>query len=246
MSGRRVTGAPVAVDPEAVRDFFARRETHARSTHPLTSVLYQDKNPSLAEARDEVEKERLLPWLRLSPGVRLLDIACGIGRWATPAIDEGASYVGIDFAEGLLQVARTAEPRGAYRAHDLATLTHQTIRDLGRPDRVLIAGALIYLNDPVVTQLASAIASGASIRCRLVLREPTGINERLTLEQVESSELESTYSAIYRTRTELLDLFGTPLTDAGFRLITDKDLFDGSLNNRQETRQRFYVWDRSA
>lgn len=246
MSGRRVTGARIPVNPEAVRGFFAQRERRAHSDHPLTSVLYQDSNPSLAEARDEAEKERLLPWLQLRPGVRLLDIACGIGRWATPVIDEGASYVGIDFANGLLEVARAREPRGTYLARDLSNLSQQEIRKLSRPHRVLIAGALIYLNDPVVTQLAVALAEGTNSECRIVLREPTGIEERLTLEQVESSELQTTYSAIYRTRVELLEQFGEPLLDMGYHLTTDEDLFDGDLNNRRETRQRFYVWDRQA
>lgn len=246
MSGRRVTGTRIAVDPEAVREFFSGRESRAHSDNPLTSVLYQDKNPALAAARDAAEKARLLPWLRLSHGTSLLDVACGIGRWATPVIDEGATYVGVDFAAGLIDVAKAREPRGAYHAHDVAALTAEDVRELGPPDRVLVAGALIYLNDPVVARLAEAIAEGSQRNCRVVLREPTGIHERLTLAQVDSAELEASYSAIYRTRDELIEEFGGPLRSSGFHLVTDADLFESNLNNRQETRQRFYVWDRAT
>lgn len=246
MTGRRVTGEHIWLDPESVQSFFARRAHRARSAHPLTSVLYQDTNPGLAEARDAAEKERLMPWLDLTSGTQVLDIACGIGRWATPIIESGASYVGVDFAEGLLEVAREAEPRGTYVVHDVSGLTGETIRELGPPQRILIAGALIYLNDPIVTQLAEAIRSGTGVGCRVVLREPTATQERLTLAQIQSAELGSTYSAIYRTRSEILEQFGGPLQRGGFRLDTDGDMFGEELNNRQETRQRFYVWSRKA
>ena len=246
MSGRRVAGERIDVDPQSFRDFFSGREVRTQSQHPLTSVLYQDDQPELARARDTSEKERLLPVINAGPGNVVLDIACGIGRWATPLINEGARYVGLDFTPGLLRHALKVEPRGTFHLGDAAQLSASQIRAFGPPDRILIAGALIYLNDTAVEGMADAIGEGASHECRVVLREPTALQERLTLESVDSAELKSRYSAIYRTRDELVTGYGSCLETAGFTLIQDQDLFDDdSLNNRVETRQRFYVWERA-
>lgn len=245
MTGDRIVGSVVRVDPDNIRRFFQQRVSRVDSDEPLTSVLYQDHDPALARARDAAEKERLLPLLHLRPGTRTLDVACGIGRWATPLIDLGAEYVGVDFAEGLLEEAKRTEPRGTFIRRDIAAMTDADIT-LWDPQCVLVCGALLYLNDDAVSRLADVVSNGIQGPGRVLLREPTAVEERLTLQDVESSELRTSYTAIYRTRDELLQLFGQPFVDRGFSLRQDHDLFDGNLNNRAETRQRFYLWERTA
>lgn len=243
MSGSRIVGDVVDLDPDNIRAFFHQRETRAASDEPLTSVLYQDHDPALARARDAEEKVRLLPVIDAGPGDRVLDVACGIGRWAGPLIGCGAAYVGVDFADGLLEAARRTEPGARFIPRDITRITAEDVAGWA-PNRVLIVGGLLYLNDDGVLGLATAIAGGAPGPCRVVLREPTGLGQRLTLDSVESSELGTQYSATYRTRAEFVELFGGPLERAGFILSGDDDLFTGDLNNRAETRQRFYVWER--
>jgi hypothetical protein len=78
-----------------------------------------------------------------------------------------------------------------------------------------------------------------------VLREPTGIDARLSLVDHYSDDLEAAYNSIYRTADELRAAFAEVLEPAGFRLSMERDLFEGgALNNRAETRQRLYVLDR--
>ncbi|GAB48121.1 class I SAM-dependent methyltransferase [Mobilicoccus pelagius] len=245
MTGKRISGEAVELDPSHVRSFFTNRETRLATDHPLTAVLYQDHDPTLAEARDRAEKDRLLCMIDAGPHDRVLDVACGVGRWATPLIDRGAAYRGIDFAEGLLAAARESEPRGVFDVADVSNLTEADVRERGAPTKVLVCGALIYLNDDVVRNLASALASGAAAACRVVLREPTALVERLTLDGIYSAEMQTEYSAIYRTADELLDLFGDAFVSRGFRLAAQDDLYEAALNNRAETRQRFYVWERT-
>ncbi len=123
MTGQRITGDTVELDPSHIRSFFTNRETRLATEHPLTAVLYQDHDPALAEARDKAEKERLLDLIEARSGDRVLDVACGVGRWATPLIDRGADYRGIDFAEGLLAAARESEPRGVFAVADVSGLS---------------------------------------------------------------------------------------------------------------------------
>lgn len=59
--------------------------------------------------RDRFEKERILPLLSLRPGIRVLDIGCGVARWAEallPFVSENGVYVGVDFSEEILSLAK--------------------------------------------------------------------------------------------------------------------------------------------
>jgi SAM-dependent methyltransferase len=54
----------------------------------------------------ETNAEEFIARLRLVPGVRLLDVACGSGNLAIPAAREGAIVTGVDIATNLLEQAR--------------------------------------------------------------------------------------------------------------------------------------------
>jgi len=55
-----------------------------------------------AEAAEEEFVERL----RLTPGTRVLDVACGTGNTAIPAARQGAIVTGVDIASNLIEQAR--------------------------------------------------------------------------------------------------------------------------------------------
>ena len=52
-----------SLDREQVRTFFEDRAQKARQLGPTQAVIYQDKHPELAAARDRAEKALLLPAL---------------------------------------------------------------------------------------------------------------------------------------------------------------------------------------
>jgi SAM-dependent methyltransferase len=83
-------------------EFFEERARRVEHLGPLRAVIYQDKHPDLAERRDEAEKEKLLPILKLAPSLRLLDVGCGTGRWADTVVPLVAAYHGIDISPGLV------------------------------------------------------------------------------------------------------------------------------------------------
>jgi SAM-dependent methyltransferase len=66
--------------------------------------------------------ELLFDRLRVSDGVRLLDIACGSGFAAQLASDRGAVVAGLDAAQALVTVARARTPAGDFRVGDMFAL----------------------------------------------------------------------------------------------------------------------------
>src|SRR5882724_3880098 len=52
------------------------------------------------------EAKNFVARLKLSPGVRVLDVACGTGNLAIPAARAGAVVTGIDIASNLVEQAR--------------------------------------------------------------------------------------------------------------------------------------------
>jgi hypothetical protein len=70
--------------------------------------------------------------------------------------------------------------------------------------------------------------------------------ERLTIAEHFSEDLDAVYNAIYRTRDELLSAFGEAWAGTGLHIRDHGPLFeDDSLNNRRETRQEWFVAGRS-
>ena len=235
------------LDPEQVGAFFDARAERISELGPLHAVIYQEKQGQLAALRDVSEVDCVLPLLALDGHQHLLDIGCGTGRWASRVAPLVSSYVGIDFSEGLLSYAR----------QDLARYPQCSFKRLGADaispaafgaikfDRFLCAGISIYLNDDQLLRMLSGIASISAMKCRLVLREPVGLGNRLTLNSHWSDELEDEYHAIYRTEGEIRAAMEKTLLAEGFNWVDSGDVYaDPALNNRADTRQRWILLER--
>ncbi len=59
-----------------------------------------------------------------------------------------------------------------------------------------------------------------------------------------SEELENEYNAVYRTREELMNIFRDTLIHDGFYLKSEGWMFEDSLNNRKETAQYYFIFQR--
>ena len=70
------------IDYEQTLNFFNKRADKYKEENPYSVTMYQDDNPTLVEKRNRAETEKLLPLLRLDDESKILDIACGIGRWS--------------------------------------------------------------------------------------------------------------------------------------------------------------------
>jgi 2-polyprenyl-3-methyl-5-hydroxy-6-metoxy-1,4-benzoquinol methylase len=244
----RVYGNKINLDEQSVSVFFENRVKKYNNDYPYVAVNYQDSNPSLTVDRDKAEKERILPLLKLDLEKSVLDIGCGIGRWADTLKQMVGYYHGTDFAKGLIDIA---QQRFAGQANiEFQNLKAQdskaSLLNYSKPfDLIIISGLLIYLNDDDCEQVFANIAECAAANCQVYIREPIAVAERLTLNKIYSEELSSEYSAIYRTKDELMSLLETSLYPAGFQLAMEDKLFPQDLANRKETEQYFMILERS-
>ena len=68
-------------------------------------------------------------------------------------------------------------------------------------------GILIYINDRDLMSIMNQLVEVSEEHSVICIREPLGIDDRLTLKGFYSEELKDNYNAIYRTRDELMGVF---------------------------------------
>lgn len=103
----------------------------------------------------------------------------------------------------------------------------------------------MYLNDSDMENCLSQIEASLEKDSVILIREPIALNTRLTLKEEFSSDMDTVYNAIYRTREELKSAFADKLLKKGFRIQQEDFLFDAqNLNNRKETSQYYFILER--
>jgi ubiquinone/menaquinone biosynthesis C-methylase UbiE len=138
-------GAPALVSVEEGYERWA--PTYDQFPNPLLNL-------------EERELAALLPPLR---GKRVLDLACGTGRWLEKLLDQGTGQgVGVDFSGAMLRVAQTkAAIRGRLARADCLSLPfHAATFDL-----VVCSFALGHIRDlgALVRELARVTRTGADV-----------------------------------------------------------------------------------
>ncbi len=244
----RITDEIVTIDYNETKNFFKKRAEKYSEDNPYSVTMYQDGNKELVEKKNQKEVQKLLPLLKLNPEAKVLDIACGIGRWADAMPQDIEEYCGVDFSEELIQIARKRNIRdnccfleGA--VDEIENVVTQNNK--GKFNRILMMGILVYLNDKELENAFAQIERICQEHAVICIREPIGIKERLTLKDFFSDELKDNYNAIYRARQELLQFFETAFLGKGFKISQEGFVFDeNALNNRKETAQYFYVLER--
>ena len=249
----RVSGIKITIDAVAMKAFFESR-TKKQLPHRYNYVIYQDATPELALERDRYEKTLIQKYLCLDADSRILDIGCGVGRWADEAAkylteqggDSSGIYVGVDFSENLLGVAR--ENFGENNKIRFLCGAFQNVRNvlkenhcLGNYNRLLINGVLMYINDDEVDACLDGVDEYLSIGGVLYIKEPVGVNERFTLNNFYSHELACEYSAIYRSLSEYTKLFTKYFFDKKYTLVACSPTWPEDLENRKETMNYYWI-----
>lgn len=230
------------------QDFFNTRAKKYSKENPYAVTMYQDNHPDLVKERNYEETKKLKPLLRLDNKSKILDVACGIGRWSDAidvTIDE---YCGVDFCREFIELAnqrRTQTNRHFFVSS--STEVYKCMQCAGKAEfnRVLLIGALMYLNDKDVQDTLHQIEKLCDQHVIVCIREPIGIEERLTLKEQFSDELQDDYNAIYRTKGELESLLEKPLLHEGFVIKQCDYMYkQKELNNRRETTQFYWILER--
>lgn len=233
------------INYEETEVFFKNRSKKYKENSPYSVTMYQDNNPNLVQKRNETELKKLLPLLQINESCKFLDLACGIGRWAEQIKEKYECYYGIDFSRDFIEIAkkRNPQPQNKFIAAQLTQL-NQVISKGIKFNRILIIGACPYINDEDVSTMLKDTEQHCEEKCTICIREPIAINDRLTLKSFFSDELNDTYNAIYRTRTEFLNFFSESLFSRGFHIDYEGFLFEDALNNRKETAQYYFILKR--
>ena len=243
----RVYGAKIEIDPDKVREFFDHRAE--KETNAVNAVMLQSQGSTIAVDRDVHERENLLPRPQ-KQGARILDIGCGAGRLGLHYGGQGPTYLGLDFSEKLVEPGREACAAAGDIHLMVAEMPKVAVAELpiAPPfDLVIITGLFIYMNDADVGRTLDFIPEVAADDCELYIRESIAeIEERLSLKDFHSSELNENYNAIYRTRGELKAEFEKTLLPAGFVMTDEGYAFPPHLRNRAETTQYYFKFSRKS
>ncbi len=242
----RIKGKKIDLDYVETKAFFDSREKVYTEEHPYVTTMYQDAHPQLTEERNQAEVNKLLPLLKLGQTSRILDLGCGIGRWADAIPCTVEAYLGVDFSDGFIRIARRRNRKENFSFEQMSVCDFGPYfrnRKLRPFNRLIAAGILLYLNDADIKVLMELFSEILAPEAIVYMREPVGIQERLTLKDFFSEELKHNYHTIYRTAEEYRLLLNMYAPD--FEVFQAGFLFDEPLlNNRQETSQYYYLLKR--
>jgi SAM-dependent methyltransferase len=135
---------------EAMRDNWSERGTSwVANERIFEAVLAPFTEPILRAAA-------------LRSGHRVLDIGCGSGTLLHEAVSTGATAVGVDISDVMVEAARRRVAEATVVAADAQTAD---LRTLGPFDRVVSRFGVMFFEDPVAafTNIRSAAAPGATL-----------------------------------------------------------------------------------
>jgi 2-polyprenyl-3-methyl-5-hydroxy-6-metoxy-1,4-benzoquinol methylase len=83
-----------------------RASTYATKGKGLAAVCSYGMPSFYNAGIDLCQRLALEPWLRAEPGLDVLDIGCGVGRWSLHLAGQGARVTGVDISATMLEEAR--------------------------------------------------------------------------------------------------------------------------------------------
>lgn len=232
----RIYGNIEEIDSEKIKKFFNNR---AKKDEEALLVKTEFSDKENVEKRQKEESELLLNKIDFK-NKKILEIGCGIGRWAEVFHDKCDSYLGIAYSEDLIEIAK--ENYNYDNCHfQVLSASQLDTADLlvNAPfDIVIITGVLIYFNDDTIKKMIKDLNSLCASNKTIYIRETLSFLEtRLTLKDFFSENLEADYNAIYRTDDEFLDFING--IDGNITIETD-EIFD-ELKNFTETGYKYFL-----
>lgn len=232
----RLYGEKENIDKENVKEFFDKR-ANKEVDSLMTITSFQEKEN--LDKRQLEESEVLLNNIDFT-NKKVLEMGCGLGRWAEFFHDKCDTYLGIDYAENLIELANENYKYDNCHFQVMSALDIDIDTLIIKPpfDVIFIAGVLIYLNDEDIPKLIDEINNISSEDKIIYIRETISVMDtRLTLKDFYSEDLEVDYNAIYRTQEELLDYFNS------FNNITNikSEKIHENLNKHTETGYKYFI-----
>lgn len=231
----RVYTDKIEIDNNSTKEFWENRANNINNLQ--TVLLGSDKTGIEQNTRNEHEKLIVESVVKQIQNPRILDIGCGIGRWAENLINQFDSYTGVDFSEGFIDYAskKFSDNKKIKFCNNSILELDDTILS-SNFNFIICTGVLMYVNDSNIFDIFNAF--------RRVTPEYVYIQEsislmdvRLTLNQFESKDLKTNYNAIYRTKQEYEEYFKTNKFD----IIKTDLLLDNKSGAREETNAQYWI-----
>lgn len=243
----RIIGNEVKIDYDSVQSFFNGR-TKKKLPHRYNLINYQDDNPERALERDKIEKDKIFSYIEVQKSDFVLDVGCGVGRWAdliVPTLDDG-KYIGVDYTEDFVNIAReqfegkktAAFYRGAFQ--ELIPCLKEN-NEYRKYNKVLINGVLMYINDDDIDKCLEMIDELLDNDGIIYLKESVGVNERLTLKDFYSKELTADYNVIYRSVKEYTDVVVNSFIKRGYTLMCCGPTWDKTIDYMAQTANWYWI-----
>lgn len=250
MNEHRIYEEKADISGKNTREFYDMRARNVNQMEcPYTAVLLGDQDPKHAEEWNVFEHENILPKLQITKDSNVLDIGCGIGRWAEQVIPLCNYYCGVDFSSEMIKIARQRN-RGHggnfefYNSSFQDFVHEEKEKFKGKFNRLIVAGVCMYINDCELSGCLSDLLELFQEKSIFYLTETVGVEKRLTLREFYSDTLHCDYDAIYRTPQEYKKYFKV-IEDAGYQPL-EQD-FLPKLNNEKkfsETERWYSVYKR--
>lgn len=232
----RLYGEKEDINTESVKDFFDKR-ANKKADNLMIITSFQEKDN--LNQRQVEESKIILDNIDLK-GKKILEIGCGLGRWADFFHDKCDTYLGIDYSKNLIQIAKENFNYENCFFQEMSAFEIDIDKLIVNPpfDIIFIAGVLIYLNDediPLMIQGLNKISSEDKV---IYIRETISkLDSRLTLKDFYSDDLKVDYNAIYRTEDELLNFFKD---FDNISYIKSEIIFE-TLNKHDETGYKYFI-----
>lgn len=231
----RIYNKKINLDNSSTEDFW-RHQSTASEYNLRTVLLGSDPSGIEQEKRNQTELEVVYTITKEINNINILDIGCGIGRWAENLFGQYNSYIGIDYSDEFITYNKNK-----FKKQENITFYKMSVEDLNikqfSPNNinfVICTGVLMYLNDDKLPQFFDFLTKLAPEY--IYIQESISLmNDRLTLNQFSSKELNTSYNAIYRTKQEYEHFY------KNFDIIKTDLLLDKNLGAREETNAQYWI-----
>jgi SAM-dependent methyltransferase len=232
----------MTLDQAKIKEFWDAQAKKSKKLR-IEGIANLEEDPTLLEEKVKLEYDKIINKIDLSSiNSRVLDLGAGVGQWSFIFSKIAKKVDAVEYSIDMLDLAIKEGSRRNITNVNYINSPAQEFQSSNKYDLIWISGLLIYLSDDDCERLVSNCYSMLRNAGTLLLRDGTGVKQRHEIDNSYSKDLDSYYSATYRTSEEYMALFNS----IGFKLVEDEDMFeDGSrLNKWKETRLRVYKFEK--
>ncbi len=120
------------------------------------------------------EEQAIMNLVNIRPGMEILDLGCGEGRWAKVLKNRDVKYVGVDFSDELINKARKKNIDNNVK---FISKTAQDFISDNKFDFIFIFGLITYMNDEDIRKLSKNCRVMLKNGGKLILRDVALSNE---------------------------------------------------------------------